>query len=410
MPETGTDKDRDDYQSVKESIENIRDPVSDNDSESGEDTKIAEKKRHLVVVKGKFKRRFPRAFPSYTLGSHVQGNKVNNKEENQPLAINVGINDDKDEEKCYYEKDITRKLMKRSSSSKESIDPSHYPLEQITDAEYGRPLDHSDMNNRLHLKQQKQLKFTLLISLVGLLFIIAGIVVSTIRHKRSGNILEPSTTISEPEILENICNITNILTQSGLTKCEEACDSSSTRLIRPKPCEVLDRDKIDVKSVSNSTGKNSHSSIMRAPNDLGKLCSDASIASQSGFVQCQSACLAAQCCFISTFARQEVTSTNNPSIMQPCSELHRYSCASYTPCLSIQGMGSPIDLVNQKCAINNIRYPEGKQDCIFFCEPRNCCFTKSQGKNCYKDNKVSNFLILELESVEVTFLPQHLTS
>jgi len=326
----GSHRDNASYEIVEESVSD--DSESDENKQAGERKKRTTATDALVVVK---KRRLPfqkfkRRLPSYTrVSQRHRGNTIDKKEEQQPLTMNEGGDHDKDEQNCDDKCAISQTLMKKLSNSKDCIDPSQYPLEQITDAEYGlsASVDHSNVDHS-SLKQKKR-KLIVVISAITL--IITCTILLLIRRSLSGDIQEPSTHGLEP------------------------------------PANI---------------------SITKAPNDVGSLCSDASIASTSGFIECQSACLPGQCCFTSTpFESQEVTTNNSPKITQPCSESHQDVCKSYTPCLSMQGMESPTDLVNQKCAPNNIRYPEGRQDCEAACKPRRCCFAKLPEEKCPADSK-----------------------
>ena len=100
-----------------------------------------------------------------------------------------------------------------------------------------------------------------------------------------------------------------------------------------------------------------------APTKIEEICSDANIATQSGFLECQATCNPGLCCLpLVTPAGVE-----SPE-RKPCWSTHEDVCKYYSPCQSLAGLdeghhGSPVDLVNLKCTSHNLKFLEGKEDC-----------------------------------------------
>ena len=145
-----------------------------------------------------------------------------------------------------------------------------------------------------------------------------------------------------------------------------------------------------------------HLLVPPAPSNIEEICSDANIATQSGFLECQASCNPGSCCLL-TDPKDFL-----PLQKKPCWSTHEDICAYYSSCQSLVGLdnkhGSPVDLVNLKCTTHNLKYAEGKEDCEQICQTRSCCFAESKNKNCREDNEVSTFPLIHL-----SFLTTHLT-
>jgi len=373
-----------------DSVEKIADTTADTTA----DTPVVVKNRSLRFQK------FKRRFPSYKrVSSRFRKKKVDDKVIHQPLTTIEG--EVANEEAVIQHEIVTTtpslmtrlsssKSMTRLSSSKSFVDPLTYPLEQITDAEYGRPIDHSAFDDS-YLKRQKLRKIIAITGAVIIIAVILGVVLGTTSGRnRSENGNDPHKNGQEPRIvipeppadIINICSITTISRPSGKKKCEQICDSvkcctsggNETCLVSTENiinCALYDAPCVILRG---------HESIhTKAPNHLGSFCSDASINTPDGFNLCKSLCLVGQCCFPPKSFERQVT--------ESCWESHQDICRSYTPCLSIQGMRSPIDLVNKYCTTTNVHYDEGREDCEAICKPRKCCFAELDRENCHKDNK-----------------------
>lgn len=133
-----------------------------------------------------------------------------------------------------------------------------------------------------------------------------------------------------------------------------------------------------------------------APENLPQLCSNDSIMFVSGYIECNAACQAGQCCtladiddYASLAAPGLVDLSNLP---KSCVQSHPDLCAGYKPCDALKGLmdahGTPSDLVNSKCTAAKMQTELGIDECESACQPRACCFAHSKKRNCYDDNKV----------------------
>lgn len=127
------------------------------------------------------------------------------------------------------------------------------------------------------------------------------------------------------------------------------------------------------------------------PSDLKGICSATSVATTSGYIECQSACHPGQCCLIQTPVNSDLLLS--PFALQPCSYSHEDICHHYEPCNILDDYasqhGSAVDIVNAKCTNTNMHYESGREDCENACEVRSCCFSDARNHNCRESNEVS---------------------
>jgi hypothetical protein len=144
-----------------------------------------------------------------------------------------------------------------------------------------------------------------------------------------------------------------------------------------------------------------HVMVPPAPADLDLMCSFDSIKFASGYSECTSSCQAGLCCFKSPtidFSDSGLASSgfiDLPAQKKSCSTTHIALCNEYHACDNLKGLddvhGSPIDLVNSKCALSKMNTEQGIDECETACQPRSCCFAESKKRNCYDDNKVCHY-------------------
>ena len=148
-------------------------------------------------------------------------------EQRQSLTTDENGAQDKDEQINYKKSNIFQSFLKRHPRSNETIDPLHYPLEQVTDAEYGISSSYAPTNvlvdehpegsrnvdtgvDENESRRQKRRKFiagtsTIIIFLISIIAVIVG------------------NDTAHPKSLEIMCSLANIATISGRKECIDAC-------------------------------------------------------------------------------------------------------------------------------------------------------------------------------------------
>jgi len=371
------------------------------------DTPSAVKRR---PPKAAFFQKYKRRFPSYKRVSHRLRGIKNDKEREQQQSLTADVEGSSDKD----QPNISEKLGSGSSFMKkirlgprEYIDPAHYPLEQITDAEYGvsPSYSHTDasedlrnMDTEADAHDSRKGKFigvtcTLLILLI---FIIAV------------------TTKASPIDMEVVCSLEKISTKSGHRKCVDACDAGKCCFSSGKESCFAESEELCGRYTScgnlysmvdgDTNIEDGSSAPALARNDIDSICSDWSVATSSGHTACISACSPGRCC--STLDGLKLKIQNSPLNAQSCGNSHDDVCKSYAPCMSMKGMNnsfrSPQDVVNDLCTSKNIMYPRGRAECDDACQPRSCCFTTDSKRNCHVDNPVwcSVFKACEILTVQ----------
>ncbi len=167
---------------------------------------------------------------------------------------------------------------------------------------------------------------------------------------------------------------------------------------------------------SNTNDNELHVMVPPPPINLNTICTFESIRYASGFIECSAACQAGSCCLVSddglpessiltreSYSNSKFNGVDNNNAMvdniseknkpESCTATHSDVCKSYGACSALKGLedihGTPTDLVNSKCTPNHMKTEVGIDDCENACQPRSCCFTESEKRNCYEDNKVS---------------------
>lgn len=292
-------------------------------------------------------------------------------------------------------------------------DPANFPLEDYTDAEYGisgtPPETYSyassnpmsiDYNPRSlkkmealdsraeHEKMQRKVIIcgfctTIMISM----FIMIASVVSYENHID----VNPA-----PKNLDGVCSMLNIRTEKGHKFCEKKCKEAKCCMQSFDSSCFLEQEDVcteyspcgTIHTNFDANTKDHLLLVAPAPKNIGALCSDANIATQDGFLDCQAACNPGLCCLPTTVSKDDSSAPER----KLCSLSHADVCEHYSPCKALDGVsknyGSPLELVNIKCTPHNLKFSEGIEDCGNICKTRSCCFTDSKKANCREDNEV----------------------
>jgi len=292
-------------------------------------------------------------------------------------------------------------------------DPANFPLEQFTDAEYGRsgsppenysyasadpnnfdyeprPLMKMDaVDNRAHDEkwQGKIIAYGFCCTIIVCLFIMIASIVAYNSHMN----VRPA-----PKNLAEVCSLQSIGTSKGYKRCKKSCKEAACCMashgsscfleqqevcMEYSPCATIHTNYDDSTSDFNLV-------VPPAPLDLEKICADSNVAIQTGFLDCQAACNPGLCCLPTTVSDP----TDNVPDIKACWATHEDVCQHYTPCKALEGVaenhGSPVDLANLKCSVHNLKFAEGVEDCGNICQTRSCCFADSKKMNCREDNEV----------------------
>ena len=131
--------------------------------------------------------------------------------------------------------------------------------------------------------------------------------------------------------------------------------------------------------------------ITPPPANLDATCSDSSLETPAGYLDCLSTCHHGSCC-VSLRSAQfggegEFGSTSVPSI-QSCRDSHADICDAYEPCLKLWEAGhtDPVQIVKDVCTKKSVVTTEGRDQCESLCRSRSCCFAQDD-RNCRVDNK-----------------------
>jgi len=365
-------------------------------------------KRSMIPPASSFKN-IGRRLPSYM----IKGS--NQKSDNRGRHERISTSDDDDILVDDEENNRKKTLMRDPINSVR--DPSQFPLEEYTDAEYGirsttnyenysyATSDPSSVNyepkalSKMEYDEDKQmvkdleerkrkLVFWGFLGAISVCVIIILIALISHANSRRQHIMKA------PANLEDMCDITNISIEKGFLECEKACveaeccmapgnlscfkDQQETCKMY-SPCATL--------YTSRQTVDEYHAMVPPPPSNLDKLCSSTSISVQSTHAECIAVCEGGSCCF----ASGSLNSLDN-TFLPSCSNTHPDVCAAYSGCGPIKDPTAqhtnPIDIVKSKCTTENIKLDKGRDACETACQPRSCCFTDSTKRNCYEDNKV----------------------
>ena len=131
--------------------------------------------------------------------------------------------------------------------------------------------------------------------------------------------------------------------------------------------------------------------ISPPPANLDAICSDSSLETPAGYLDCLSTCHHGSCC-VSLRSAQfggegEFGSTSVPSI-QNCRDSHADICDAYEPCLKLWEAGhtDPVQIVKDVCTKKSVATKDGRDQCESLCRARSCCFS-ADDRNCRVDNK-----------------------
>lgn len=121
------------------------------------------------------------------------------------------------------------------------------------------------------------------------------------------------------------------------------------------------------------------------------MCSDSSLETPAGYLDCLSACHHGSCCVSLRSAqfggKGKFGSTSVPFV-QSCRDSHSDICDDYQPCLKLWEVDhtDPVEIVKDVCSRNSVATTEGRDQCESLCRARSCCFAQDD-RNCRVDNK-----------------------